>query len=212
MEDEANEAIESGQSNESQRRTRWKVDTSLVFAVLALVISSIGTLTGIYEARIMRQQQAIMQDQKAASVWPYVERGNYLDYDEENNVLEISHFLENKGIGPAVLADVDYRFDGKSIGLHEVDNEISKILPLTRIEMAQNFSVDNLVLSAGERVRVFRILITPEESIYEINFDINKIVDAYQSWFCYCSVFGSCWSLGEKDLPVPTEVCERTIE
>ncbi|PHI18611.1 hypothetical protein CEQ90_17070 [Lewinellaceae bacterium SD302] len=195
----------------SQPGWRKGIDTSMIIALVALVISLVGTITGIYEARIMREQQSIMQAQKGAGVWPYVQRIIYVNYNEEDNTVELIHLLKNNGIGPAILGDVDYRYGDKSVETYSVHRAIKDRFPELTVSSTQNQQVDQLVLAAGQSVRVFTVTLAPKESIFESPYDFNEIADAYSSHFCYCSVFGECWRYGEEDLPVEEADCDNLL-
>ncbi|MEM9258043.1 MAG: hypothetical protein AAGA62_00270 [Bacteroidota bacterium] len=85
-----------------------KRPASFYMALIAIVISLVGTGVSIIEARILREQQNLMMEEKAASVWPYVTESNLVRQDSNSLIIEFS--LRNDGVGPALHLVVIRRF------------------------------------------------------------------------------------------------------
>ena len=58
-----------------------RFDRSDLMSIIAVLISLGALGVSLFEANIMRDQQQIMQEQKRASVWPYLDAASQFSYD-----------------------------------------------------------------------------------------------------------------------------------
>lgn len=176
-----------------------RLDPTVPVAVFALIISCIGTWISLSESKIMREQQAMMSEEKAASVWPYIEAAQFNDYEDSQNLVVVTYGIKNKGIGPAILNDVIYKLGDEELESYSVGRALQKRHPEFKIKSIQNQQVDNIVLSKGEIAKIVTL---------RINYEDGKRMAAQQlvnsinlrAIFCYCSVYGDCWKLEGRDL------------
>jgi len=104
-----NNSINSDLSNKNKR---W--DSSIIIALIAVLISSLSAYISLKESQIMLKQQKILSEQQEASVWPYLENQPIHNY---NGAFEIGYqfVVTNKGVGPAIIDEVTYKFEGEEI-------------------------------------------------------------------------------------------------
>jgi len=82
-------------------------------AILAVIISIGAFAVSVYEARIMKDQQAIMQSQQKASVWPFLEADVKFDFDSSRSTAILD--IKNNGVGPARIKSFFVTIDGKRV-------------------------------------------------------------------------------------------------
>ena len=176
-----------------------RFDPTVIIAVFALIISCIGTWISLSESKIMREQHAMMSEEKAASVWPYVEAAQYNDYEDSQNLIIVTYGIKNKGIGPAILNDVIYKLGDEEVESFSLGRTLQKRHPELKIKTIQNQQIDNIVLSKGEIVKVATLKINYEKGKKK---EVQKIINSmnFRTLFCYCSVYGDCWKLEGQDL------------
>ncbi len=191
------EQIELEEQNaiKSVKKTKKKLNMSTIIALIAVLISSISAFISLYEARVL-------SDQKEASVWPYVEAKSNTSYklemkDSIHRLTEATYLyqIENKGVGPAILSEVKYIFDGNEIsnwGLKlAMLNKFSETVPNVEIIQRNNNPIQDYILAPGESVEVASIQIKNNSDTLDFNTFVNTI--PYHLEFCYCSIYGDCW-------------------
>ncbi len=202
------EAVDSLQ--EEDRKINRRIDRSLVVALVAVAISLIGTLVSIYEARVLREQQDLLAEQKSASAWPYLQAGPNTNYTGDS-VATIAYEVENKGIGPAILGDFKYLFNGQEYNLNDihagVSEEVDSFLIVGRI---QNSAIDSTVILPGETITVFTLRVLPKFNRDHI-WIASEIADRLSVEGCYCSVYGDCWFRGSALAPQKRSDCASYI-
>jgi len=213
MENENSPEIDTEAVNVLQaedRKINRRVDRSLVVALVAVAISLIGTLVSIYEARILRDQQSLLTQQKSASLWPYVVAVPNMTFSGDSSV-ELRMEVINNGIGPAILGDVKYLYREEGYESYSIHRPIQKeYKPIFDIQLTQNYQLDSSVLQPGELALAFTLnmnLIEPDSSISISNIIANKL----SVEFCYCSVYGDCWYRGFGITPQKRSDCESYI-
>ena len=185
-----------------------RLDTSLIVALVAVVISLVGTVTSIYEARILRNQQQTYQEEKAASVWPYIKTEMYTNYNNSDSSITLEYSITNKGIGPAILGDVRYVYLGADVETYSIDEAIQKQYPDIPVWNSQNRQIDRTVVSPGEKIKLFVIRLQVSGPVRDFS-DVSNAIDAdFYTEFCYCSVYGACWRVTQSDVPQEGDDCE----
>ncbi|WP_116108615.1 hypothetical protein [Lewinella sp. IMCC34191] len=183
-------------------------DTSLVVALVAVVISLVGTVTSIYEARILRNQQQTYQEEKAASVWPYIKTEMYTNYNNSDSSITLEYSITNKGIGPAILGDVRYVYRGADVETYSIDEAIQKQYPDIPAWNSRNRQIDRTVVSPGEKITLFVVRLQVSRPVRDFSSVSNAIEADFYTEFCYCSVYGACWRVTQSDVPEEGDDCE----
>ncbi len=202
---------------EESRTLRQRVDRSLLISLVAVAISLIGTLVSIYEARVLREQQNLLAEQKSASAWPYV--ANNVDISApQDSVAIITFTVENLGVGPAILGDVKYFYQDEPYETYSIGSGIQQSLSEAnqrygvgfRAQSTQNWQIDSLVIPPQKEVRPFTIRVVGGKnyvSLEAANFIANRI----DVMFCYCSVYGDCWYRGKAVAPEKNQDCSSYV-
>ncbi len=158
-----------------QKRIWWK-DPEMMTALSAVVIGLVALLIGGYQAKVA-------SDQRAASVWPYLEVSRNSIQGES-----FGFYVVNKGVGPAIVKQMDVLVDGKP---NRSWSEAFNTMLDKDIQIQSVYSSTNkTVIAVQEKVNmvdlrdpaVIRMLQTVEDNI-EIKM-------------CYCSIFDDCWLSG----------------
>lgn len=191
---------------EADRKINRRIDRSLIVALVAVAISLIGTLVSIYEARVLREQQNLLVEQKSASAWPYLQAGPNTNY-QGDSVATIAYEIENKGIGPAILADFRCFFNDKEFTINTiaegVREEVDSFFTVIRV---QNSFLDSTVIQPREIITVFTIRLSPKLEKNHI-WLASEIADRLSVEGCYCSVYGDCWYRGSALAPQKRSDC-----
>jgi hypothetical protein len=162
---------------------------SFYMALLAIVISLVGTCVSIIEARILREQQTIMNEEKEASVWPYVSSAGRIDVNEEGTTYELS--LINEGVGPALIGNIEHNVGYVSGSFLEIFTVLKRNHPNLTIIAQSSSNQEKKVLGAGDSLLVFRLLIVKGTDATAKPF---SVIGDIATTFCYCSIYGDCWS------------------
>ena len=104
-----------------------RFDRSDLLSILAVIVSLSALGVSVYEAGILREQSALMQEQQKAAVWPYMDtNANHL-YSKET-MIEFS--FTNKGVGPAKIKSFDLLINGQTFSdSDEISAYFSKLIP-----------------------------------------------------------------------------------
>lgn len=191
------------------KKLNRKVDRSLLVALVAVVISLIGTFVSVYEANVLREQQDLLAEQKSAAAWPFMKCTPLVNYNNDTTAV-IIYEIANKGIGPAILGDVRYLFDGQDFESYSIDDGIiAKYDSFLVVQGTQNMQIDSSVIQPSGGLAVFTIQLTARAPEYVKLF--NKVANELSVQFCYCSVYGDCWYRGSYRAPEKREECQGYI-
>ena len=143
----------------------------------AVILSVVAIAVSLLEVSAMR-------DQQRASVWPYLSvQQSYLGD-------RFSMTIENKGVGPALIEQVDWRHNGE-----EITNLDQLILDTVGPELAFSYDTyrtsdpSNDVLAPGEEAIVFAVPIRDDTLAFLRGVNSRVTLEA-----CYCSIHGDCWT------------------
>jgi len=170
-----------------------------ITALIALLISLAALGVSVYEAQIMREQQAIMQTQQKASFFPYITESQRFSFGKERN---FTYEIMNKGIGPAKIRSAQLKLNGEPVNSYiEIETALKKILP----------PESNFALSYSNPNNYF---LNPKEKITAVNFSFDEFDNHYavigsllfEYELCYCSNFQDCWSIQQQG-EEPTDGC-----
>lgn len=170
--------------------------SSFWLALFALLISVIGTAISVIDTNILRDQQRMMAEEKAASVWPYVVASVVSEMKDNRAV--VTYTLLNKGVGPALIGGYSFRIDGKPFDAAAVRDELSRRLPGTTIIPSKVRADTREVLAAGESFTPLELVVintgAPAEETGELTQQpALQIASMLAGEFCYCSIYGDCW-------------------
>ncbi len=194
-----------------------RVDRSLIISLVAVAISLIGTLVSIYEARVLRDQQNLLVEQKSASAWPLVAVQSDISVSGDT-MATLVFSIENLGIGPAILGDVRYRYRNKDYETYSIVKAMRKdISELERPDMegfqissVQNYQIDSLVLPPERETKIFTAKIIGGNNYASLRL-ANELANQVAINFCYCSVYGDCWFRGPGRVPSKNPDCESYV-
>ncbi len=176
-------------------KTKNKNTSATVISLTAILISSATAFIGLKETQIMKEQQELYKSQQEVSVWPYLESSTFINVSKKDSVT-IKYLIENKGIGPAIMSDVRYTFDGKPIELQEVgeaiENKYNEVLIATQTEFTTLYDDDVIAAREVHQVTSLSIKKKPNSNFDLINF-LEEMDGLFQITYCYCSVYHKSW-------------------
>lgn len=149
---------------------RKDIDYGLISAAAAILIGVCALGVSVYEVRLMRTQAR-------AEVWPIVEASSLYDHDS------YAVSVENKGIGPALIRDVEVTVDGdpmkdwthfyRALGGEDVPD----------VSMART---TGNILRPNEAVKTVRFGSRSGETVW-------RNAERATLSICYCSAVDQCW-------------------
>ncbi len=163
----------------------------MITALAAGVVSISALAVSIYEAYLMREQQA-------ASVLPIIDFWAAYNPDESYSLN-----LANKGLGPAFMRHIAVRVDGEE---HKNWNSVTKAMT-GRVIGHNESALIGSVLAPGEVSSMLSIGDSTAST------EVWRKAQNVELSVCYCSVFGDCWTTTVSDLntgspsAVSTETC-----
>ena len=184
-----------------------KIDTPLIIALFAVLISFLSVLLGYKETSILEEQQNLLFQQQGASVWPFLDNSPVFEIGDSTAIFKYN--VSNKGVGPAIIDDVIYTYKNKEITTWGLGLELKKEYPNLSIEQTRNANLSRQVLAPGEFTNVVTISLTVKGNIEGSLIDILiKISEEYKLTYCYCSVYGECWKVEGKDNLTKSSDCK----
>lgn len=155
-----------------------------LIAVIALLMSTVTAGAMVYQTHVI-------QEQFAATVWPY------LSLEVDNNPDSISVHLVNDGAGPALVRSAQLVVDGKPMdtwneffALVHTDPGILAAGPRGDRSHEQSSSIDaSTIVRAGD-----------SKSLIGVSNATPMVLNAVRKHrialnFCYCSINDRCWTL-----------------
>lgn len=182
--------------------------TSLYLALLAILISLVGTGVSIFESRLLREQQDLMIEEKAASVWPYVRLN--MTSNQSPQAYTIGATFVNKGVGPALVGNLQLLFDGERIPGSELFTKMKSAYPdLSLGASSLNLSEDRMVVSPGEEKVLYSLTYVTDTTQSTVLLDMMLRISVEA---CYCSIYGDCWSIGDNEMLATAKDCSARLD
>ena len=168
--------------------SKSRLDRSDKLAVLAVLLSFLAVTVSFYEANVLKEQQEIMQAQQKASVWPYVQAQLSFEYSDK---LWVRIYVENKGVGPALIRSSDFYMNGNTQGSYtEIYDALASYFPDSADMGLSLNGLEGAVLSPGEKVNVIEIQCN---HFLEGGKVLRSL--ALEQKLCYCSIYDECWAI-----------------
>lgn len=158
-------------------KKKFKLDFNLLLGLSAVFLSASALLVSIIQTNILREQQH-------ASVWPFVQA--LYSYSKGSYTVG----LENKGVGPAIIKDFAYYYEGKK---YESTRDLFvEIFGEGRQGVGFSTISKNYVFKSAEAVSIMTVNL-PDSMINEFIYlweqeEVNMVVT-------YSDVYGNCWKL-----------------
>lgn len=157
-----------------------RLDTNLVIAASAIVISLCALVVSYVEVSVMRADQR-------ASVWPYLDLG--VSYSADG----FSIGATNRGLGPALVESVVVEVDGRPA--RSWDEVVERLVgPESGLDYGNTLrnTINGEVLPADRELMLFGVTGGWTPIKREMVDELNRL-----DWLvCYCSVYGDCWTVG----------------
>src|SRR5438105_8706449 len=156
----------------------WYRESETFIGAAALVVSISAVAVGLYEAHLQRAHDR-------AEVWPHVEISTY------TTPTGSSLFVENTGIGPAIIKSVVITVDGKP---RKDWPDVMRALSDSAPTPASMSTIADRALRGGDKVTI-------------VALDQKTIPPKFWQWIarvsiaiCYSSVFGDSWVVTDDHL------------
>ncbi len=175
-------------------------DLGVVLALIAVVISICTMIISLVETSIMQKQQQSMSESAKASIWPYVIP--QVDTAIKDEDAEFSLVVENKGVGPALIKNLELYYDGQPLE----GSPFTYVLKLCPDAIPTNVytnRISNSVLSPGESKQVLGMTLKHVDFLKFAEFT-SKISTNY----CYSNIYGDLW-VSVDGLPVESKSCAQ---
>lgn len=163
-----------------------RINYELWLTVSAVVISVCALVVSVVQTRIAREQQT-------ASVWPY------LQIREEPMDDNLTVYLDNNGVGPAVVQQMDFFFRQKRYeylpGLIAVNIDDKHRTAFFQAAKDSDQLTPGDVLKAGSTLTVYQIM-KADSSIQPIRQILRD--STFRVEIRYRDVYGNCWQLSHR--------------
>lgn len=181
----------------------------LFIALSALVVSAVAAFAAVYQTRAI-------QDQYAATIWPYINVDETADMRAGSiEALELS--LTNNGLGPALIRAARLSVDGHPVGSWSDlrltllrDSGVTKQSSSARFPARMSSLDSSTTIRPGDTHRIFATRLAKPVPVGTI-LKHNVTLDV-----CYCSLNDRCWSIEASmsrtsgSIPQPTAHCDTT--
>jgi len=154
-----------------------KINVDFLLGLSAVFLSASALIVAIIQTTIFREQQY-------AAVWPYLQttysfRSGFYDYG-----------MENKGVGPAVVKSMEFRYQGVSYAntrelFSAVFGENFKGIGFSDVNT-------NYVFKSGEGISLLTVDL-PDSLINNVIYHWES--DSITLSVTYADVYGNCWKL-----------------
>ena len=162
---------QSGKNSSAGERTA--MDTSRFLPICALFISAVACVASLYQLHMASSSIS-------AQNWPYVTIGWSYANDETGIV------VDNDGLGPALIRDVDLTEDGHE--QHDTVSAVRQIISDPNANIRLNALTRGVVIRAGHSLNLFVLRgTTAANQLRAAQSRVNLEV-------CYCSILGQCWT------------------
>lgn len=134
-----------------------KLSTDRILGISAMMISLMTLIIFIYQTNIMREQSKL-------SVKPRLDFTT--NQGGNDSIISFQQVLENKGLGPAIIDTIYFKYNGKFLELDPeklLKNELPKLLDYGYLPQHANFG-SGTTLTPNE-----------EKSIYTYNLSASKL-------------------------------------
>jgi hypothetical protein len=196
--------MSENEQTRSEERTNRALRMDLLIAVCALLLSAVVATAAVIQTRVIANQTQVIANQLSATVWPYLS----FTLTESNS--QLRYYLENDGLGPAILRSATLRLDTaprNSVG--------AAALVLLHGRQPRHSTLHTSSLEIGEVLR-------PGQSVEILGFDgaqarafIAAVRKRVTLSVCYCSLLDQCWSvtaLVDSKGPVQVARCTENSE
>ncbi|MEM1214532.1 MAG: hypothetical protein AAGJ82_02520 [Bacteroidota bacterium] len=184
----SSEQVEINTLDPETTDSKIPLDRSDYIAIIALIVSLVGTVVAVRETSFLQQPKEMLADQQSAGVLPYVDVSVEYGYLHDPT-LTYTLQVDNQGVGPAMVTDFQFYYDQR---------------PLRIDTFAQLFNSEGTDLSGSVyTTNDFKEGIIPAgegEILLRLQFDLSTSFDRIKSFteklkldFCYCNVYQECW-------------------
>ena len=154
-----------------------KINVSLLLGISAVFLSASALIVSIIQTTILR-------DQQYATVWPYIQA------TAMNASGTYSYGIENKGVGPAIIKDLKYTYNG--VNYDNTRKMYTALFGENYTGAGFTVTDKNYVIKSGEGLEMFSVN-RPDSLISDIIYRWER--EAVNLKIIYSDVYGNCWQL-----------------
>jgi len=160
---------------------------------LDLIVPASAILIAVVSLFIALRQSKIMEQQLAASSWPYLQFGTSNQDDQGKPAITFD--VENAGVGPAHVHGITMSYDGHPVTstkgiLDACCADLRAQHPVVRWSRS---TLREQVLTPNRLKHIFTLPDAPENAPYWER--LNAVGPKFVVRICYCSVLNQCWIL-----------------
>jgi hypothetical protein len=163
----------------------------VALSLAAVVLSLCAVVTTVWQTTIMREQLR-------ASVWPRLRLG--LGYVGENETQYFRVVLENVGVGPAIITDVEITYHGHHFG--QLSGVFQKVMEENGVSSAAFNQFDSQVLDAEQVVpqgQSMVVLLAKANGKATAADLMKRARNDIEVRLRYASIYGEQWQIGFRD-------------
>ena len=160
-------------TRDALNRLAYRRDWDGVAAIIAALVGLLALCVSGYTAYLQKQQVR-------AQVWPYLEPGM------SSSKREIVLF--NKGVGPAIIRNVQLRVDGKP---QHNWTDVFTALGIKYEHHIPYSTINGVVISGNDKIDQLAFPTAEDFNLY------SHQVQRVNLKICYCSSLGDCWQFDD---------------
>ena len=196
-------------------KKKKKIDINIMIAI-GVLLASIGTLiVSSRQSNIMHEQTSILfeqtnvlLEQTKTNTWPHLTIGLWKGSDEYGKLTTYKFFVDNKGVGPAIIEKVRISYDGSYASSWDEFYEIIQVPDSIHISHS-NQNIHNRVLASNETLNLIDWS-TDKGFQTPLSDYIHPRADKIKIEICYKSIHGETWSVTRSGFQSDLESNDRT--
>lgn len=187
---------EDNVQEEKPKKRSLALSRSDFTSLIALIISLGVLVVSLYETKIMRDQQMLMQQQQEAAVYPYLELVKTVSIVD--SVYTFNVRVTNHGNGLAIITSQATIIANEKIE-SQIRNETLEEYEVSR-QLSNNLT--NNVLSPGNTESIFSFAGLSHSDSEKI----NALYNDFDVDLCYRSIYKNYWQVSTSDSGFPEEL------
>lgn len=175
------------------KKKKRKIKSGRIIAISAMLVSFLTLVLFVYQIRLQHSESRLSVTPRLSFSEEYSYENNNLVNQYKDTIstkfIVYSIYLENKGLGPAIIKSVDFINKKQKINIENFQNQHKKIRNYLNINDITTFS-DGAILSQNDKIKLFELKVNRiyENKLYAIE-NISKLEEIFNIKVIYQSLY-----------------------
>ncbi|PQJ79273.1 hypothetical protein [Polaribacter porphyrae] len=184
-----------------KKKRKKKIQADKIIAISAMLVSLLTLILFVYQISLQHNESRLSVAPRISFSQEYGTRIENIISSQDtisNKFIIYNIFLENKGLGPAILKSVDFLYQDKKIEIESFIQKNQKFRNLLKIDEITSFS-DGAILSKNEKVKLFELSVKKidEHQFYNLA-NIKKLEELIEISVVYESLYEEVYKKSSK--------------